>query len=74
MTAQQCSFVSLGESWADTTTSVGRLMLTIMGGIAEFERQLIQARTADGIAAAKRKGTKFGRKRSLSPEQVKVAA
>ena len=49
-------------------------MLTIMGGIAEFERQLIQARTADGIAAAKRKGTKFGRKRSLSPEQVKVAA
>src|SRR5215467_2507131 len=74
LTAQQCGFVSLGESWADTTTSVGRLMLTIMGGIAEFERELIQARTADGIAAAKRKGTKFGRKRSLSPEQVKVAA
>jgi DNA invertase Pin-like site-specific DNA recombinase len=43
LTAQQCSFVSLGESWADTTTSVGRLMLTIMGGIAEFERELIQA-------------------------------
>lgn len=33
-----CGFVSLGESWCDTTTEVGRLMLTIMGGIAEFER------------------------------------
>jgi DNA invertase Pin-like site-specific DNA recombinase len=29
LTAQQCGFISLGESWADTTTSVGRLMLTI---------------------------------------------
>jgi len=74
LTAQQCGFVSLGESWADTTTSVGRLMLTIMGGIAAFERELIRARTADGIAAAKRKGTKFGRRRALTPEQIKVAA
>jgi DNA invertase Pin-like site-specific DNA recombinase len=74
LTKQDCGFVSLGESWADTATSIGRLMLTIMGGIAEFERELIQARTSDGIERAKRKGTKFGRKRSLSPEQVKVAA
>jgi DNA invertase Pin-like site-specific DNA recombinase len=40
-----CGFVSLGESWCDTTTDVGRLMLTIMGGIAEFERGLIHKRT-----------------------------
>ena len=33
-----CGFVSLGESWCDTTTDVGRLVMTIMGGIAEFER------------------------------------
>jgi DNA invertase Pin-like site-specific DNA recombinase len=74
LTAQQCGFVSLGESWCDTTTSVGRLMMTIMSGIAEFERELIQARTGEGLARAKAKGTKFGRKRSLSPQQVKVAA
>jgi len=35
--ARSCGFLSLGESWCDTTTDVGRLMLTIMGGIAEFE-------------------------------------
>jgi DNA invertase Pin-like site-specific DNA recombinase len=34
LAAQQCGFVSLGESWCDTTTSVGRLMMTIMSGIA----------------------------------------
>jgi DNA invertase Pin-like site-specific DNA recombinase len=69
-----CGFLSLGESWCDTTTSHGRLMLTIMGGIAEFERKLIRQRCDEGIARAKAKGTKFGRKRSLSPEQVKTAA
>ena len=37
-----CGFVSLGESWCDTTTDVGRLVMTIMGGIAEFERSLIR--------------------------------
>src|SRR6516162_5835797 len=69
-----CGFLSLGESWCDTTTSHGRLMLTIMGGIAEFERSLIRSRCDEGIRRAKSKGTKFGRKRSLSPEQVKIAA
>jgi len=65
-----CGFLSLGESWCDTTTSHGRLMLTIMGGIAQFER----SRCEEGIKRAKDKGTKFGLKRSLSPEQVKIAA
>jgi DNA invertase Pin-like site-specific DNA recombinase len=40
---QGCGFVSLGESWCDTTTDVGRLVMTIMGGIAEFERSLASA-------------------------------
>jgi DNA invertase Pin-like site-specific DNA recombinase len=44
-----------------------------MGGIAEFERELIQARTSDGIERARKLGTKFGRKRSLSASQVEVA-
>ena len=69
-----CGFVSLGDDWCDTTTSTGRLVLTIMGGIAEFERELIRKRCEEGIVRAKAKGTKFGRKRSLSPEQVKIAA
>jgi DNA invertase Pin-like site-specific DNA recombinase len=63
-----CGFVSLGESWCDTTTDVGRLVMTIMGGIAEFERNLIRKRCEEGIQRAKRKGTKFGR-----PTAVAVA-
>jgi Resolvase, N terminal domain len=38
-------FKSLGDAWADTTTPHGRLMLTVLGGLAEFERELIIART-----------------------------
>src|SRR6516225_2500676 len=62
-----CGFVSLGETWCDTTTDVGRLMLTIMGGIAEFERGLIRRRCEEGIERAKAKGTQFGRPTSLDP-------
>jgi DNA invertase Pin-like site-specific DNA recombinase len=64
MKALSCDFVSLGESWCDTTTDVGRLMLTIMGGIAEFERSLIRGRANAGIERAKRQGKKFGRPRA----------
>ena len=64
-----CGFISLGESWCDTTTDVGRLVMTIMGGIAEFERGLIRKRCEDGILRAKRKGTKFGRPHVLDPGQ-----
>jgi DNA invertase Pin-like site-specific DNA recombinase len=42
------SFRSLGESWADTTTPQGRLMLPVLRGLAEFERGLIRARTGEG--------------------------
>lgn len=69
-----CGFVSLGESWCDTTSSVGRLMLTIMGGIAEFERSLIRQRCEEGIERARAKGVTFGRKRKLDAEMVRVAA
>ena len=64
-----CGFVSLGESWCDTTTDVGRLVMTIMGGIAEFERSLIRKRCEEGIERAKRKGTKFGRPTALDTSQ-----
>jgi DNA invertase Pin-like site-specific DNA recombinase len=62
-------FRSLADTWADTTTAHGRLMLTILGGLAEFERELIKARTSEGRVRAKARGIKFGRKRSLTPHQ-----
>jgi DNA invertase Pin-like site-specific DNA recombinase len=42
------TFKSLADAWADTTTPHGRLMLTVLGGLAEFERHLILTRTAEG--------------------------
>jgi DNA invertase Pin-like site-specific DNA recombinase len=69
-----CGFVSLGETWCDTTTDIGRLVMTIMGGIAEFERSLIRKRCDEGIERAKRKGTKFGRPSALDAGQRKRVA
>ena len=66
-------FRSLSDAWADTTTPHGRLMLTILDGLAEFERELILARTGDGRARAKAKGVRFGRPRKLTPHQRQEA-
>src|SRR5260370_23801979 len=60
-------FRSLADTWADTTTAHGRLMLTILGGLAEFERSLILARTGEGRVRAMARGVRFGRKPKLSP-------
>lgn len=70
----RCGFVSLGESWCDTSTPVGRLLVTVLSGVNEFERGLIRARCEEGIERARAKGTKFGRKVKLAPEQRRVAA
>src|SRR5260370_18951743 len=69
-----CGFLSLGDTWCDTTTDMGRLMLAIMGGIAEFERSLIRQRCDAGIARAKAKGTKFGRPTALDAGQRRKLA
>jgi DNA invertase Pin-like site-specific DNA recombinase len=69
-----CGFVSLGETWCDTTTEVGRLMLTIMGGIAEFERGLIRKRCEEGIERARAQGKQFGRPQALDAGQKRVIA
>lgn len=61
---------SLAEPWADTTSSAGRMILTVFAGIAEFERSLIQERTSAGRAAAKARGVRFGRPKKLSDEQI----
>ena len=62
-------FKSLADAWADTTTAHGRLMLTILGGLAEFERELILARTSDGRSRAKARGVRFGRPQALDHHQ-----
>jgi DNA invertase Pin-like site-specific DNA recombinase len=69
ITAKKAGFRSLDDTWADTTTSHGRLMLTVLGGLAEFERDLIRARTGEGRAQAKARGVKMGRKPKLTPHQ-----
>ena len=66
-------FKSLKDTWADTTTAHGRLMLTVLGGLAEFERELIRARTSEGRKRAKQRGVKFGRPRKLTPHQRQEA-
>ncbi len=48
ITEREAGFKSLGDAWADTTTAHGRLMVTILGGLAEFERELIRSRTGEG--------------------------
>jgi DNA invertase Pin-like site-specific DNA recombinase len=63
------SFKSLNDTWADTTTPHGRLMLTVLGGLAEFERHLILSRTAEGRTRAKLAGQRFGRHPILTPYQ-----
>src|SRR5262245_32710120 len=66
---KQIGFKSLVDTWADTTTPHGRLMLTVLGGLAEFERELIRARTGEGRARARARGVKFGRPSKLSAYQ-----
>jgi len=67
-------FKSLHDTWADTTTPHGRLMLTILGGLAEFERSLIKARTDVGIKRAREAGIRFGRPPMKGSAQAKEAA
>ena len=66
-------FRSLKDAWADTTTPHGRLMLTVLGGLAEFERELIRARTDDGRKHAKARGVRSGRPQALTAHQRKEA-
>jgi DNA invertase Pin-like site-specific DNA recombinase len=55
---------SLAEPWADTSTSTGRLMIAVLGGVADVERDLIRTRTAEGRSRAKARGQRMGRPRN----------
>jgi DNA invertase Pin-like site-specific DNA recombinase len=63
------TFKSLNDPWADTTTPHGKLMVTVLGGLAEFERHLILSRTAEGRTKGASQWVRFGRKPSLTPFQ-----
>jgi DNA invertase Pin-like site-specific DNA recombinase len=67
--ASGAAFRSLRDPWADTTTPHGRLIVTVLGGLAEFERELILSRTGEGRQRAQARGVKFGPKFSLTPQQ-----
>jgi DNA invertase Pin-like site-specific DNA recombinase len=66
-------FRSLAEPWADSATGTGRLMIAVLGGLADVERDLIRTRTAEGRSRAKARGQHVGRPPSLTPQQQKEA-
>src|SRR5262249_39077976 len=67
------TFKSLGDPWCDTTSAHGKLMVTVLGGLAEFERHLILARTTEGRKRAQARGVRFGRKPKLTLHQQQEA-
>jgi len=68
-----CESGCVVDTWADTTTAHGRLMLTVIAGLAEFERELICARTSEGRKRAKARGVKLGRNFKLTAHQQREA-
>jgi DNA invertase Pin-like site-specific DNA recombinase len=74
ITGKKAGFRSLADVWADTTTAQGRLMLTVLGGLAEFERELIRARTSEGRERAKARGQSLGRTSAARQSAVATVA
>ncbi len=74
ITKAGAGFRSLADTWADTTTPHGKLMLTVLGGLAEFERSLIQSRVEAGIKRARELGKTFGRPVRLNAKQRRMLA
>lgn len=67
-------FIKEGQTFEPgSASSMSRLLLGVLGAVAEFERSLIRERQAEGIAQARVRGVYRGRSRSLSPDQVEVA-
>jgi hypothetical protein len=73
VTERGAGFRSLKDAWADTTTRHGRLMLTVLGGLAEFERELIRTRTGEGCERVKTAGVRFDRPLKMTDHQRREA-
>jgi DNA invertase Pin-like site-specific DNA recombinase len=65
----KAQFRSLAEPWADTSTSTGRLMIAVLGGLADAERDLIRTRTAEGRSRAQKRRQHMGRPSKLTDAQ-----
>ena len=65
----KAQFRSLAEPWTDTGTSTGRLMIAVLGGLADVERDLIRTRAGEGRERAKAWGVKLGCKPKLTDHQ-----
>lgn len=70
--ARGIDFKSISEGF-DTTTPSGKLIFHIIGALAQFERELIRERVMAGLEAAKKRGTKLGRKFTIKPDDVTKA-
>jgi len=70
---RQAGFKSIADPMIDTTSPHGKLILAVLGALAEFERSMILSRTAEGRARAKARGVRFGRKPKLSAFQISEA-
>jgi len=68
-TGKEAGFRSLAETRADTGTSTGRLMIAVLGGLADVGRHLIRTRTAEGRSRAKARGQRMGRPSKLTAAQ-----
>jgi len=73
VTDRGAGFKVLDNPAMDTTSAHGRLLLNILGSIAEFERELIRSRTSEGRQRAKARGVRFGRKPTLTQFQREEA-
>jgi putative DNA-invertase from lambdoid prophage Rac len=72
--AQRVSVIAMNGLAFDLTTPHGRMMTTIIAGIADFERELIQERIRSGIAAAKAHGKRLGRQPGHRPKSDRLAS
>lgn len=66
----QVQFIKEGLSFTGEDSAMSKLLLSVMGAFAEFERSLLKERQREGIAIAKKAGVYRGRKPSLSPERI----
>jgi putative DNA-invertase from lambdoid prophage Rac len=71
--ARRVSLIALNGMAFDLSTPHGRMIATVLAGIAEFERELIQERIRSGIAAAKARGKQLGRQPGQRPKSDRLA-
>jgi len=70
LTEKGVAFKVLDDPSIDTASRTGKLVMGILALIAEFENDIRRERQMDGIAKARDRGVKFGRKRDLTPERI----